>query len=104
MVADLDRSIVFYRDVIGFPEPERHDEFETAIFRDNEAELVVYVVDEVPGPGGAYIYVDDVQAVHDRCLAAGATILAPLTDQAWGLRDFGVEDPDGHQLGVGQAI
>lgn len=48
------------------------------------------------------IEVDDVDAVHDRAVAAGAEIVYPLTDEAWGLRRFFVRDPNGAVINVTQ--
>lgn len=48
------------------------------------------------------IEVDDVDAVHDRAVAAGAEIVYPLTDEEWGLRRFFVRDPNGAVINVTQ--
>ncbi len=42
-------------------------------------------------------YVDDVDAHHDRALAAGATIAQPPTDQFYGDRNYRAIDPEGHR-------
>jgi catechol 2,3-dioxygenase-like lactoylglutathione lyase family enzyme len=39
--------------------------------------------------------VDDVDALHARCLAAGLAVVSPLEDHDWGDRSFGVVDPSG---------
>lgn len=44
-----------------------------------------------------YVYVDDVDAHHAHAVAAGATIVSELTDQFYGDRAYGAEDPDGNQ-------
>jgi PhnB protein len=44
-----------------------------------------------------YVYVEDVDAHHTRATQAGATIIDPLTDQTYGDRRYGAEDPEGHQ-------
>jgi catechol 2,3-dioxygenase-like lactoylglutathione lyase family enzyme len=46
--------------------------------------------------------VDDVDAVHDRAVAAGADIVYPLTDEDWGIRRFFVRDPNGAVINVTQ--
>ena len=70
---------------------------------------IVMLCDEFPdwgnlGPqtiGGTastlMIYVDDVDQVTERAVAAGATILHPLSDQFWGDRTSTVMDPFGHR-------
>jgi catechol 2,3-dioxygenase-like lactoylglutathione lyase family enzyme len=46
------------------------------------------------------IEVDDVDAVHERAIDAGAEIVYPLTDEDWGLRRFFVRDPNGAVINV----
>jgi len=100
-VADLDRSIAFYRDVLGFEVAARMDDVGFALMKGGGAELALSA-GASPQPGGAYLYVTGVETLLARCEAAGATIVAPLTAQPWGLRDFVVEDPDGHRVAVGE--
>jgi uncharacterized glyoxalase superfamily protein PhnB len=50
---------------------------------------------------GIYVHVKEVDALHDRAKAAGAEIALPLTDQAYGSRDFSARDPEGHLWGFG---
>ena len=56
---------------------------------------------EQPGPfdtGKACLYLatDDPDAVHDRAVAAGATITQGLIDQDYGSREFAAVDPEGN--------
>jgi catechol 2,3-dioxygenase-like lactoylglutathione lyase family enzyme len=46
------------------------------------------------------VEVDDVDAVHERMLAAGADIVYPLRDEQWGVRRFFVRDPSGTIVNV----
>jgi catechol 2,3-dioxygenase-like lactoylglutathione lyase family enzyme len=64
------------------------------------------------GPGanqradrGAWVslWVDDVDAVHARCLAEGLEVTHPPTDEPWGVREMHVRHRDGHVLRVGRA-
>jgi uncharacterized glyoxalase superfamily protein PhnB len=48
-----------------------------------------------------YLVVADVDAVHARAVEAGATIFRPLQDTAYGSREFGVKDPEGHSWTAG---
>jgi PhnB protein len=50
------------------------------------------------------IYVEDVDDVHARALAAGATELAPVQDQFYGDRSGMFEDPWGHRWNVATHI
>jgi PhnB protein len=46
------------------------------------------------------VYVEDVDAVHARALAAGATEVAPVTDQFYGDRSGQFDDPFGHRWNI----
>lgn len=50
----------------------------------------------------AYFWPDDVDALHAELAGRGATIIQPPTDQPYGLREFRVQDPDGHILAFGK--
>lgn len=43
-----------------------------------------------------YVYVDNVDSVVERAVAAGAKILVPIQDQFWGDRTGRIIDPAGH--------
>jgi uncharacterized glyoxalase superfamily protein PhnB len=53
--------------------------------------------DVSPSHGGLSVHIDDVDAHHARTRAAGARIDSEPTDQGYGLREYGVRDPDGHR-------
>jgi PhnB protein len=76
----------------------------------------VRVADEAPehgnpGPrmlGGTPVrinlFVDDPDAVAARAVAAGATEVAPVADQPYGLRQGRFEDPFGHHWLIGRPL
>jgi uncharacterized glyoxalase superfamily protein PhnB len=43
-----------------------------------------------------HVYVDDVEALHERAREAGATDVSELEESPQGDRRFNVEDPEGH--------
>jgi PhnB protein len=45
---------------------------------------------------GVYVYVDDVDALHERARAAGAEITEEPVDEDYGDRRFAARDPEGH--------
>ena len=47
------------------------------------------------------IFVDDLDAVHDRCVNAGLEITHPPTKEPWGVREMHVRHPDGHVFRIG---
>ncbi|MCX5660924.1 MAG: bleomycin resistance family protein [Planctomycetota bacterium] len=65
------------------------------------------------GPGGSdraekgawvSIWVDDVDAVHQRCLEQGLDVTWPPTNMPWGIREMHVRHPDGHVFRVGRGL
>jgi len=47
-----------------------------------------------------YLYVPDVDGIIERAVTAGARVLIPVTDQAWGDRVGRIIDPSGHVWNV----
>ena len=47
-------------------------------------------------PTSLYVYVEDADATFNKAVAAGAKVKRPLTDQFYGDRVGGIEDPFGH--------
>jgi PhnB protein len=52
---------------------------------------------EVLPPFGFYLHTDDVDAVYDRAMAAGAISIVPPADQPFGDRLAIVQDPAGNR-------
>lgn len=50
------------------------------------------------------IWVEDVDAVHDRCIAEGLEVALPPTDMPWGVRELHVRHPDGHVFRVSRSL
>ena len=48
-------------------------------------------------PVSMYFYVEDVDAVVERAVAAGAKLIRPVQDQFYGDRTGGIEDPFGYR-------
>ena len=81
-----------------------------AMLRIGDSSLML--VDEMPegnalgpkalkgSPVTIHLYVDDVDAVVKRAVAAGAKITMPIDDMFWGDRYGRLEDPFGHQWSV----
>ena len=54
-----------------------------------------------PTPGALHLYVEDVDAVYERAMQAGATSLMAPTDQEYGDRDAAIADVSGNQWYIG---
>lgn len=108
-VNDLEKSLVFYRDVLGFHVKERwmHDG------KLGGVELVAGVVsffvgqddwkkgkDRVKGVGFRIFCttVQNIDALAAQIKARGGKLLEEPKDQSWGTRDFAVADPDGFKI------
>ena len=101
-VADVRASQAWYRDVLGFRiDWIWHEDF-GAVSRD---EVRLYVTRDPGGPPCiTCIDVDDADAFHAHCVAAGAEIESPLETKPWGMREFTVRDPDGHCHRIGHGV
>jgi predicted enzyme related to lactoylglutathione lyase len=100
--ADLDRSLHFYRDVLGLA---TYREFGTPA----DPGVVFFLgagMMEVSGHADSaqgrsvmiWLQVRDVQAEHERLAAAGVPVLRPPVTEAWGLIEMWIEDPDGVRI------
>ena len=113
-VEDLERSLAFYRDVIGLPfrlQGDRYVEFATegsrfGLYDRNRLDELTGQDSTAPArPGGEVVFlVADVDAEAERLRAAGATILAGLVNRVWGHRTLHVEDPDGFVVELAEEI
>ncbi len=108
--ADLERSLGFYRDLLGgvvtyeFPGPDGAPAYvglnlgssHLGIGREPSFE---------PGAGrravSLWVYADDCDAVVERLRVAGVRIVEEPADQPWGERVARVLDPDGNEVIVG---
>ena len=101
-VKDIEASVAFYRDVLGFETKAMMGEPPNfALLQAGGAELALIQLD-TPAVSGCYVYVTGVEALHDHCVARGVTVTYPLTLEPWGLLNFVVADPDGHQIAIGE--
>lgn len=54
-----------------------------------------------PGTFAVYVVTDNPDALHDRAIAAGATLVRGLNDTDYGSREFSVADPEGNRWSFG---
>lgn len=111
--SDLDASIRFYRDAIGFAvaqQFEREGKVVGAVITSGNCQIVLNQDDgklgwdRVKGQG-FYLQFNvgtaaEVDSAADRIKAAGFTLLNEPADRPWGARMFQVLDPSGFKLGV----
>jgi catechol 2,3-dioxygenase-like lactoylglutathione lyase family enzyme len=115
-VTDLDASIRFYEDVLGFVLDRRDPEY--ASLRLGDAVLGLGPIAKLPADGppqgftrerlaadrGAgvdiVLEVDDLDAAFARVVRASHPLVEPIRARPWGLSDFRITDPDGYYLRV----
>ena len=107
VTSDMRASVHFY-EALGF----------SALYGGPEAAFTSFAVgtgflnlQHAPAPaarwrgwGRIVFWVDDVDEMHARVLAAGATPSTEPADAPWGERYFHVDDPDGHELSFARPL
>jgi len=114
IVSDVDRTIAFYRDTLGFEttfqQPEQ-DPFFAVLLRDGAQLFIKSDENVAPLPNAkrhpsmrwdAFVYAPDADALAADFGDHGATFSAPLADTHDGLRGFEITDPDGYVLFFGR--
>jgi uncharacterized glyoxalase superfamily protein PhnB len=118
IVQDIDRSAAFYRDVLGFSVKQTVPDSAPFVFvwleRDGvpvflndrkAAEHDYPAAGQRPAGGTATMFfiVQAVDAFH-AVVAPHATVIMPLKTQFYGMREFAIEDPDGHILTFAERV
>ena len=124
VVPNVERSLAFYRDVLGFtlvttvPDAApfafawmKRDEVSVflnslEVTREHDAELGAR---PIGGSASLFIVIeaDAIAGGVDAMFAAigqRARVRMPLTDQFYGMREFSIEDPDGYVITFAQAL
>lgn len=106
-VTDLAQSIDFYRHVLGFDlawswgEPPDI----AAVCRDSVEIMLIQRADAKPA-GAAHIslVVSGIDEYYSALVDSGVTVVVPIGDRPYGMRDFRISDPSGNGLSFGQVI
>ena len=118
VVRDAERAVAWYAQALGAEERSRIPLPGGRLMSVELAfgDSTVMVADEFPeagvlsplSVGGTSIVLnistDDVDALWQRALDAGAEVLHPLADAFWGERHGQITDPFGHRWGLAQHI
>lgn len=109
-VRDLAASTNYYTDVLGF----RRDPIDAPgwsfLTRDDFRVMLGECPDEKPASelGNhsyiAYLYIDGIDRYYEEIAAKGALLTSTPQDKPWGLREFGMQTPDGHRITCGEPI
>ncbi len=115
-VEDVEASLDFYRNALGFTVDNRHDDRGKPIWaaiRHGEIALMLNSPEQAdssarrrrPSYGETlfYLYVPDAQAAHEELSARGYAP-GPLAEQPYGVLEFTLRDPDGYELAFASLI
>ena len=108
-VKDLEKSLAWYRDVVGFAVDQRHEREGKLLAVSLKAGDVRILLalddgakgwDRVKGEGLSLQFTTDqnIDEIADRVKAAGVTLDTEPVDTPWGARVFRLHDPDGFKL------
>ncbi len=108
---DLEASVAWYRDVMGFIVAEEYrmeGELKGVEMKAGAVQFVLSQDDFAQGRDrlkglGLRIYCTTTQDVDELAAqigARGGELIQPPTDQPWGARDFAVIDPDGFKISI----
>lgn len=105
VVRDIDASVAWYRDVLGFEVAFLYGEptYYAGVCRDD---VTVHMqaagaTTRQPGQSAANVFTADVDAYYAEITGRGARALTPPEDRPYGMRDFDILDPDGNSMCFG---
>jgi predicted enzyme related to lactoylglutathione lyase len=114
LVADIERSVGYFRDQLGFRVQVYGEPPNFATADRDEATILLALAHDpaqivpnwqiVDKTWDAYIRVDDADAIYAEVQERGASIDYTIYDAPHGFREFGVQDPDGHDIAFGQRL
>lgn len=115
LVKDVVRAAAHWGDQLGFSEQSMWGQPPNfcMVSRDDLTVMLAQV-----GPGvevrphwtvlskmwSAYFWVDDAEALYHELIERGATIDWHLSLKDYGVKEFGIQDADGHDIAFGQII
>lgn len=106
-VTDLPAAIDFYRRTLGFDLAWSWGEplDIAAVCRDNvEITLTQRAGAKPPGAAHIYLGVSGIDEYYAALIDAAVTVVVPIGDRPYGMRDFRIADPSGNELSIGQVI
>jgi uncharacterized glyoxalase superfamily protein PhnB len=113
-VNDIEKSMAWYRDVLGFTVGERWEDGGKLLGAEMNAGDVSFMIgqddwkkgrDRIKGIG-VRMYCDtdqDIDTLAARIKASGGALEGPR-DTQWGTRELGVDDPDGYKITIAKEI
>lgn len=114
-VADIEKSLAWYRDVLGFSVKDRWENDGKLMGVELAAGKVSFMIgqddwkkgrDRIKGQG-VRIYcltTQDIDRVAARIKGQGGTLTQEPVDQPWGMRELAVDDPDGFKITIASEL
>jgi len=110
-VNDIEKSLAWYRDVLGFVVKDRWEQEGKLAGAEVAAGGVTFMLGQddwkkgrnrAKGEGFRIFCttVQDVDELASRIKARGGTLTQEPRDEPWGMRDFAVVDPDGYKITI----
>jgi uncharacterized glyoxalase superfamily protein PhnB len=119
-VSDIDASIRFYVDILGFTEnwkmQDNSQRTNFACVRMGDAEILLGMIEGFVDPAdltkrgiGVQLYVEvpeniAIDTLYDRARLNSTSIIREIENRNWGERAFVVRDLDGYQLMLAQRV
>lgn len=118
--SDLERSIEFYTQVLDFqvlvsPDTDATSPLSNYALIEREGERIHLSKNDGDGAFGAliYVHVEGIEDLVTKFFSNGLTgqegdreavIRIELTEQTWGMKEFGIFDPDKNKITFGESI
>jgi len=110
-VNDLEKSLAWYQDVVGFEVDRRHERDGKLLAVSLKAGNVRILInqddgakgwDRVKGEGVSFMITTDenIDDVAKRIRDAGGTLVTEPADMPWGKRVFRIQDPNGFRIAI----
>ena len=111
IVSDIDRSIGFYTDKLGFEVDFRYEDFYAAIIKDHHSihlKLGVPSIEERKikrknSDIDIMFSVEDVEELHEELSKKQVEIIQPLRNMPYGM-EFYIVDPDGYIIAFVESV
>ena len=106
---DLDATIAFYCDILGFTCHARDDEWKWASLGKDDVAIMLAApnahteYDKIGFTGSFYFTTDDVEALWQE-LKDKAKVCYDIETFPWGMREFAIYDNNGYTLLFGQDV
>ncbi len=102
-VADVERAQTWFRDVLGFEITYTQGRRFGAV-QYGKSELFLERSDPPWSPMCCCVRVDDADLLFALYRERGAQIVEPIANKPWRMREFTIEDPNGHRFRIGHSL